>query len=84
MCFVLDMARFVVGLNVALVEPGLAALDASPFLWLPFGIDAAVIVLTAVLYPYVYVLGRSAFLGQSRQAIESARSLVFYLFTASA
>lgn len=25
----------------------LAALDASPFLWLPFGIDAAVIVLTA-------------------------------------
>jgi iron(III) transport system permease protein len=35
----------------------------------------AVVVLTAVLYPYVYVLGRSAFLGQSRQAIESARSL---------
>ena len=35
----------------------------------------AVAVLTAVLYPYVYILGRSAFLGQSRQAIESARSL---------
>ena len=32
-------------------------------------------ILTAVLYPYVYVLGRSAFLGQSRQAIEAARSL---------
>jgi iron(III) transport system permease protein len=31
--------------------------------------------LTAVLYPYVYVLGRSAFLGQSRQSLEAARSL---------
>jgi iron(III) transport system permease protein len=35
----------------------------------------AILVLTGVLYPYVYVLGRSAFLGQSRQAIEAARSL---------
>lgn len=35
----------------------------------------AICVLTGVLYPYVYVLGRSAFLGQSRQAIEVARSL---------
>ncbi|MGH9210455.1 MAG: ABC transporter permease [Acidimicrobiales bacterium] len=35
----------------------------------------AIVVLTAVLYPYVYVLGRTAFLGQSRQAIEVARSL---------
>jgi iron(III) transport system permease protein len=35
----------------------------------------AVVVLTAVLYPYVYILGRSAFLSQSRQTIESARSL---------
>jgi iron(III) transport system permease protein len=35
----------------------------------------AIVVLTAVLYPYVYVLGRSAFLGQSRQSIEAARSL---------
>ena len=35
----------------------------------------AVVILTAVLYPYVYVLGRSAFLGQSRRAIEAARSL---------
>jgi iron(III) transport system permease protein len=32
-------------------------------------------VLTAVLYPYVYVMGRSAFLGQSRQALEAARTL---------
>ncbi|OLT14683.1 hypothetical protein BJF78_17820 [Pseudonocardia sp. CNS-139] len=31
--------------------------------------------LTAVLYPYVYLLGRSAFLGQSRQSLEAARSL---------
>lgn len=35
----------------------------------------AVVILSAVLYPYVYVLGRSAFLAQSRQAIEAARSL---------
>jgi iron(III) transport system permease protein len=35
----------------------------------------AIVVLTAVLYPYVYVLGRSAFLGQSRQSIEAARTL---------
>ena len=35
----------------------------------------AIVILTAVLYPYVYVLGRSAFLGQSRQAIEAARTL---------
>jgi iron(III) transport system permease protein len=35
----------------------------------------AVVLLTLVLYPYVYVLGRSAFLGQSRHAIEAARSL---------
>jgi iron(III) transport system permease protein len=32
-------------------------------------------VLTAVLYPYVYVLGRSAFLDQSRDTFEAARSL---------
>jgi iron(III) transport system permease protein len=32
-------------------------------------------VLTLVLYPYVYVLARSAFLGQSRQALEAARTL---------
>lgn len=35
----------------------------------------AVVILTSVLYPYVYILGRSAFLGQSRQAIEAARCL---------
>jgi iron(III) transport system permease protein len=35
----------------------------------------AIGILTAVLYPYVYVLGRSAFLGQSRQSLEAARSL---------
>jgi iron(III) transport system permease protein len=34
-----------------------------------------IVVLTLVLYPYVYVLGRSAFLGQSRQALEAARTL---------
>jgi iron(III) transport system permease protein len=35
----------------------------------------AIVILTAVLYPYVYVLARSAFLGQSRRALEAARSL---------
>ena len=35
----------------------------------------AIVVLTAVLYPYVYLLARSAFVGQSRQSIEAARSL---------
>ena len=41
----------------------------------PRGAGGAIVVLSAVLYPYVYVLGRSAFLGQSRQALEAARSL---------
>ena len=31
--------------------------------------------LTLVLYPYVYVLGRAAFLGQSRETFEVARTL---------
>ena len=44
----------------------------SPALRSPLG---ATVILTAVLYPYVYVLGRSAFLGQSRQALEAARCL---------
>jgi iron(III) transport system permease protein len=35
----------------------------------------AIAVLTLVLYPYVYVLGRAAFLEQSRDAFEAARSL---------
>ncbi|MGH3822985.1 MAG: ABC transporter permease, partial [Pseudonocardiaceae bacterium] len=39
------------------------------------GPAGAIGVLTAVLYPYVYVLGRSAFLGQSRQLMEAARNL---------
>lgn len=39
------------------------------------GASGAIGVLTAVLYPYVYVLGRSAFLGQSRSTLEAARSL---------
>jgi iron(III) transport system permease protein len=35
----------------------------------------AIAVLTAVLYPYVYALGRAAFLEQSRDTIEAARTL---------
>jgi iron(III) transport system permease protein len=38
-------------------------------------LPGAIVVLTAVLYPYVYVLGRSAFIGQSRQSLEAARSV---------
>jgi iron(III) transport system permease protein len=34
-----------------------------------------ILVLTAVLYPYVYVLGRAAFLEQTRATFEAARSL---------
>lgn len=34
-----------------------------------------ILVLTLVLYPYVYVLSRAAFLGQSRQSLEAARTL---------
>jgi len=34
-----------------------------------------ILVLTVVLYPYVYVLARAAFLGTSRQALEAARTL---------
>ena len=35
----------------------------------------AIVVLTLVLYPYVYVLGRGAFLEQSRDTFEAARGL---------
>jgi iron(III) transport system permease protein len=38
-------------------------------------LGGAVLVLSAVLYPYVYLLARSALVGQSRQSIEAARSL---------
>jgi iron(III) transport system permease protein len=34
-----------------------------------------ILVLTAVLYPYVYALGRAAFLEQSRETLEAARTL---------
>lgn len=34
-----------------------------------------IVVLTLVLYPYVYVLGRGAFLEQSRDTMEAARTL---------
>lgn len=39
------------------------------------GAAGAIVILTAVLYPYVYVLGRSAFLSQSRQSMEAARGM---------
>jgi iron(III) transport system permease protein len=34
-----------------------------------------IVVLTLVLYPYVYILGRAAFLEQSRDTMEAARTL---------
>jgi iron(III) transport system permease protein len=34
-----------------------------------------IVVLTLVLYPYVYALARAAFLGQARDVLEAARSL---------
>jgi iron(III) transport system permease protein len=34
-----------------------------------------IVVLTLVLYPYVYALARASFLGQSRDVLEAARSL---------
>jgi iron(III) transport system permease protein len=37
----------------------------------------AVVIFTLVLYPYVYLLGRSAFLAQSRTLLEAARGLGF-------
>lgn len=39
------------------------------------GPAGAIGALVAVLYPYVYVLGRTAFLGQSRSTLEAARTL---------
>jgi iron(III) transport system permease protein len=51
--------------------------EAAPGLRLPDlrSTGGTIAILTVVLYPYVYVLGRSAFLGQSRQALEVARTL---------
>ena len=34
-----------------------------------------ILVLTATLYPYVYLLARAAFVGQGRSLLEAARSL---------
>ena len=51
--------------------------DAGRLDWLPEirSTGGAIFVLSAVLYPYVYALGRSAFLEQSRDTIEAARTL---------
>jgi iron(III) transport system permease protein len=38
-------------------------------------LPGAVIVMSLVLYPYVYLLARTAFLAQSRAAVEAARTL---------
>ena len=48
--------------------------DGLQFDWIrsPIG---AVAILSGVLYPYVYILGRAAFLGQSRSTFDAARSL---------
>lgn len=38
-------------------------------------IETAVVLFALVLYPYVYLMARAAFLGQSRAALEAARTL---------
>lgn len=45
--------------------------------WFPQmrSLGGAIVVLSLVLYPYVYLLARSAFLGRSRSAIEASRVL---------
>ena len=45
--------------------------------WFPniASLSGAVVLLSLVLYPYVYLLARAAFAGQSRQQIEAARAL---------
>ncbi|MEM6666854.1 MAG: iron ABC transporter permease, partial [Pseudomonadota bacterium] len=45
--------------------------------WFPRirSLEGAAVMLTLVLYPYVYLLARAAFLRQSRTAFETARSL---------
>ncbi|GMG87841.1 ABC transporter permease [Biformimicrobium ophioploci] len=45
--------------------------------WFPNarGSGAVILVMTAVLYPYVYMLARGAFLAQGRATLEAARSL---------
>ncbi|MEZ5081284.1 MAG: iron ABC transporter permease [Thermoleophilia bacterium] len=45
-------------------------------------VPGAIVVLSLVLYPYVYVLARSAFLGQSRSELEAAQSLGLSRFRA--
>jgi iron(III) transport system permease protein len=45
--------------------------------WFPniASLGGAVVLLSLVLYPYVYLLARAAFAGQSRQQVEAARAL---------
>jgi iron(III) transport system permease protein len=45
--------------------------------WFPEirSLGGAIVMLTLVLYPYVYLLGRAAFLRQSRSAVEASRML---------
>lgn len=59
------------------IQGGLRALFGLPPAWSfevrnTFGV---VVVMTLVLYPYVYMLARVSFLGQGRSAYEAARSL---------
>jgi iron(III) transport system permease protein len=45
--------------------------------WFPniASLPGAIVLLSLVLYPYVYLLARAAFAGQSRQQVEAARAL---------
>jgi iron(III) transport system permease protein len=62
------------------VQTGLRALggwQSSQDYWFPKvrSLPGAIVMLTLVLYPYVYLLARSAFLSQSVALIEASRSL---------
>ncbi len=59
------------------VQRALRALLGGPVRWFPdiASYGGVVLVMTLVLYPYVYILARTAFLEQSETALEAARAL---------
>ncbi len=59
------------------VQRALRTLTGGPARWFPDieSYGGVVVVMTLVLYPYVYVLARVAFLEQSESALEAARAL---------
>lgn len=66
---------------IAYTWTGLLAVESPLQEWAPFPLpdirnrEGAAVMLTLVLYPYVYLLARQAFLTQSRTALDVARTL---------